>query len=143
MRIKLLICALLLALLTPALSSCSTKGNVFSLNVGDCFNGSIFGEVENVDIVNCSSPHNGEIFAEFNVNKDDWPGEPYLESLAENECISRFKSYVGVSYESSIWYVAFLTPTISSWNQANDREISCIIEPESGKTSTKARNSRT
>ena len=143
MRIKILTFALTLAILAPTLSSCTSKGNVFSLDVGDCVNGSIIGEVENIDIVNCSSPHEGEIFAEFNVNRDSWPGASYLDSLAENGCISRFKSYVGVSYESSIWYVSFLRPTEESWKQVNDREVTCVIQPEYGKTSTKARNSRT
>ena len=131
------------ALFTSCLSlACASKGNIFSLNVGDCFNGATFGEIEDVEIVKCSEPHNSEVFAKVQVDRSSWPGESYIGNYAEESCVNRFRSYVGKNYYDSIWYVAWLSPTKLSWEEGDDREIVCLISPEYGRTSEEARNSR-
>lgn len=123
------------------LAGCS-QGNVFSLEPGDCFDGFPRGELENVEIVDCGEPHTNEVYATFNLSGSVWPGTYNIDSLADAGCFARFKSFVGIDYESSGWYVGLLRPTQDSWDSKNDREVTCTIEPYSGTVTGSARGTR-
>ena len=126
-----------------SLVSCSpTKGNVFSLDSGDCFNADSLGEVGEVKVLDCNSSHEYEVFAGFKVPSGEWPGYTSLGNTADAECESRFKSYVGIDYENSSWFITWLVPTEDSWNQVADRDVTCVLYDYFGTTSRAARNSR-
>jgi len=123
------------------LSAC-TQGNVFSLSVGDCFSGFADGiEIADVDIVSCGLPHDSEVYSVFPAPGSTWPGASTLIQLAEDGCIARFETYIGLDYEFSEWYVAYLHPTRDSWERLGDREITCVVQPEYGNVSWSARDS--
>ena len=128
------------------LSGCSAKGNVFSLSVGDCFNGVMstyeHSEVGDVDVVSCSKPHTYEVYSEFELTGSSWPGQSTVSSRADEICWSRFASFVGMDYDSSEWYLTSVFPTQDSWNRGNDREVTCSVGPEYGKTTGSARGTR-
>lgn len=128
---------LIAALAFSGLSACG-KGNVFSLKVGTCFNGSLEGELKDVETVTCSEPHGSEVYAVFDAPGSSWPGENSLVRLADRGCLSSFKAFVGEEYEYSEWYIAYLYPTKDSWEQIDDREITCVVEPEYGQVSWSA-----
>ena len=140
---KIVFCLLAFSASASLLSCSPTKGNVFSLEVGDCFNAGIGGnEVAEVDIKDCNSSHEYEVFANFKLPDGTWPGYTSLANTADSQCISRFESYVGIDYESSEWYVDWLVPTEDSWNQGDDRDVTCVLYNNFGTTSRVARNSR-
>ena len=125
--------AVSLALLLVA-SGCSTKGNVFSLSVGDCFNGVTstyeHSEVGDVDVVSCSKPHTYEVYSEFELTGSSWPGLSTVMDQGDEGCWTRFASFVGIEYEYSEWYISSIYPTQDSWNKFDDREVTCVLGTE-------------
>ena len=99
--------------------SCST-GNVFSLEVGQCFADAISSsseEVENVDIVDCDKPHLNEIYAVVDLPEGDFP-LVFIDEDSAEICYNAFESFVGLAYEYSIYEANFLRPTMEhgkSW----------------------------
>ena len=125
------------------LAGCGTT--VDSLSVGDCFNGpeaSYVGtEVSDVDVVDCSEPHRYEIYAAKEMTNSSFPGDNQAANMADDYCLSRFQSYVGMEYTYSIYYISSAVPTSGSWSQG-DRSIQCALGLEFGKKVGSARNSR-
>jgi len=125
--------AVALALLLVA-SGCSSKGNVFSLTVGDCFSGVMssyeHSEVGDVDVVSCSKLHRYEVYSEFELTGSSWPGLSAVTSRSEESCLTRFASFVGIEYEYSEWYISSFYPTEDSWNKGDDRKVTCFLGTE-------------
>ena len=91
-----------------------------------------------------SNAHNAQAFAVFDLVGfgDAYPGAEALGKQAEAGCYKRFAKFVGVSYEQSELYFSSLDPTEGSWVEFNDREIVCLLVPDSGTFGYDARNSR-
>lgn len=103
-------------------------------DVGDCMQLSTMGtSVDDLPTVECSEPHEGEVFA---VQDTDYDGDYSLiavEEAAGELCATEFETYVGTPYaESEIWFTLLL-PDATGWGRG-DRQIICIAyEPgESG-----------
>ena len=105
------------------------QGNVFSLKVGDCFNGGAAGtEVSDVTIVDCAKPHDAEVFSVFDYPNapSDFPGTDALNTAVTDKCNPDFETYVGKDYNSSTYGLAPLLPTEDGW-KSGDHEIVCLI----------------
>lgn len=104
-------------------------GNVFDLSVGDCFDDTediSGGEVSDVPIVDCSEPHDNEVFHTFEVDDGEFPGDDGIVAEAQEQCVPAFEEYVGTDYASSRLDVFPITPTEKSW-EGGDREIVCAL----------------
>ena len=102
-------------------AACSDEGNVFSLEVGDCFDDPGFGsQVSDVPIVECSQPHDNEVYAVFESPDGSLP--PVSEF--EQGCLDRFDSYFSASYATSEIYAGYFSPSDDSWADG-DRETIC------------------
>jgi len=121
-------------------AGCSQKGNSFSLSVGDCYNGYVLGaefiDVGDVDFVSCSEPHLYEVYSNFELTGSSWPGDSTVADRAFQECLSRFRSFVGIGYDYSEWYMAALWPTKNSWNDIDDRLVTCLLTTENDQLTT-------
>jgi hypothetical protein len=119
---------LVVVLAAAALAAC--QGNVFSLKVGDCFTGGTSDEnVSNVSIVDCSQPHDGEIYSVFDYPNapSAFPGDGTVTQTGDSQCAQDFATYVGIDWsESSIYSFSELQPSSDSWGQG-DRTIDCVI----------------
>ena len=116
----------------------------FSIEVGDCLNlPSEVTQVQSVEGVPCSQPHRAQAYAVFDLVGfgDVFPGSSAFEEQAGSRCYEEFESFVGVPYEESELYFTTLEPTKESWTGMADREIICLLVPESGNFSYDARNS--
>ncbi len=106
--------------------------SVTSLQVGDCVNG--LHESENISslpAVPCSEPHEGEVFALFDLQAADHPGGSAVIRQAEDECIRGLPSYApGAAGDPSIALFS-LYPTDTTWRQG-DREVVRIASDPSG-----------
>tara|TARA_B100000315_G_C14471371_1_gene538510 strand:- start:565 stop:996 length:432 start_codon:yes stop_codon:yes gene_type:complete len=115
-------------------SGCSLKGNVFYLSVGDCYNDDPLtyevSEVGDVDVVSCSKPHTYEVYSEFELTGSSFPGQSTVISRADEGCFTRFASFVGIEYDYSEWYYSTIFPTKDSWNNLDDRQVTCILGTE-------------
>lgn len=118
----------------------------FVIEVRDCLNlPSEVGEVQSVEGVPCSHPHNAQAYAVFDVMGfgDEFPGSAAFQEQAFEGCYDRFEGFVGVPYEESELYIETLEPTEGSWTQLDDREIVCLLVlRDRGMFSYDAQNSR-
>ena len=104
------------------------QASVFSLPVGTCFDDQPEGEISSVPEVDCSEPHDNEVFALINYSEaDTYPGTDQLSEISESLCIAEFEGYVGLDYNSSALAVFPIYPTEESWKNDNDREIICAL----------------
>jgi Septum formation len=139
---------------TATLSTTESGAVVFvdDLRLGDCFNESNFGdpglyEVGEITVVDCGSPHDGEVFAVATLPGE--PGAPYpaddeLEKLTIERCLGEFAQYVGIEYADSIWEVNWYVPSEVTWRKYDDRGVVCHLgDPDFNKTEGSKRNSRT
>ena len=100
--------------------------DVFSLAVGDCLNDlDASGEVSAVPKVDCSEPHDSEIYKSVIMSDGDFPGEEAISAASEEGCLAEFETFVGAPYETSLVDFNYYQPTESTW-ASGDREILCI-----------------
>jgi hypothetical protein len=118
-----------LVALTVPLAACS--GNVFELAVGDCFDDGDMAlegveEVEEVPLVECSEPHDNEVYAVVTVDGEVFPGEEAIQDQADQVCHDDFDPFVGLDYQSSVLDFGWLVPTADSWDMG-DRVVACFV----------------
>jgi len=103
--------------------------DIFTIAVGDCLVENVSeGAVSAVKTVPCDEPHAGEVFADYTMDEGEYPGEDAVFAKAEEECSAGFETFVGLSYEDSTLEFSYYYPVEDTWNEADDRLISCIIE---------------
>ena len=117
----------------------------FVIEVRDCLNlPNDLSEVQSVEGVPCSQPHNAQAYATFDVTGfgDAFPGSAAFQDQASQGCYDRFEGFVGLPYEKSELHITTLEPTQESWTQLDDREIVCLlILPDQGTFNYDAQNS--
>ena len=111
------------------------QGDVFTVSVGDCLSEAASdGEVTEVPIVPCSEPHDAEIYHDFEIDGTEYPGDDEVTRLADEGCLGAFEDFVGIPYDASKLEVTYYTPTEGSWNDVDDRLVSCMILDPAGPT---------
>ncbi len=110
-----------------AVSACSSAGNATELEVGDCFQDpDNLSEVVDVETVECTEPHDNEVFLVEEQDDGDFPGNTELQSTAEELCSGgEFEDYVGVPFESTAINAGFLVPSEELWDDGF-RDIVCF-----------------
>jgi len=112
----------------------SGAGNlsVFDLQVGDCFDAAFdpnaYTEIDEVHAIPCAEAHQYEMYtvAEYPAGEaPSGPEEDYTPWETE-ACLGGFESYVGLDYDSSMYYISALVPTDSSWAQG-DNTLMCFL----------------
>ena len=121
----------LLAVVTVSLLLAGCSGNVFDLKVGDCLDEPAGEEITNVNRVDCSEPHDSELYATFDLAGDSYPGASVVEEAAVDGCLDAFEPYVGREYATSRLEVWWLEPSRESWSDG-DREIACMLSEPGG-----------
>lgn len=131
----------LLAVLTIVFAACggperddagniieSGTEDVFSLQVGDCFDNESeeADEIANVPAVPCAEPHDNEVYYAFDLDDGAYPGEEAISQAAFTECLGSFETYVGNTYEASALDISYLSPTPEGWDEG-DQEVLCIL----------------
>jgi len=107
--------------------------SAMSLQVGDCLNGlQEEGDVQNLPAVPCAEPHEGEVYATFDLPEGDYPGETAIVDQAEAGCDERLSSVAPDAYADPSVGLFYLAPLEASW--PDDREVVCIAISMSGTT---------
>ena len=102
---------------------------VTTLDPGDCINDlEETNSVENLPVVPCSAPHDGEVYAVFNLADGPWPGDTAVQQQAETRCNDEFDKYASSPDEKLELF--YLHPLKSSWWR--DRGVTCIATDPSG-----------
>jgi hypothetical protein len=109
-------------------------GNVFSLDVGDCFDDPTpeSSEVTDVELVGCDSPHDNEVYATFELPDTDFPGPDEVFETALAGCAERFEDLIGAPVGEGDLDATLLAPTEQSWTSRDDREVICYLVDASG-----------
>ncbi|MEX0796258.1 MAG: septum formation family protein [Acidimicrobiia bacterium] len=110
-----------------ALTACS-QSDVFKPSIGNCFDDDLAfnEEVSDLPFVECSEPHDNEIYAIHRMTDVTYPGVEATGELADEWCVDEFESFVGVAYDVSELDIGWLAPTEDSWS-GGDREIVCFL----------------
>lgn len=126
------------------LTACGpATGDVFSLEVGDCFDDpdASLEQVFEVPIVDCDEPHDNQVYAIFELGNGAFPGDTEVAQRAQAGCIDRFDDYVGVEYAASALFATWLYPTEVSWEEG-DREVICVLFDQEGPLEGSLRGAR-
>lgn len=110
----------------------TVSDTVFNLRVGDCFNEPEGAQVNEVELVPCSEPHDKEVYAELTLPDGDLPDD--VKEQADEFCYNEFEPFIGVSYEESTLYYRYFFPSQDTWDYENDRLITCIVYDSAGQT---------
>lgn len=90
-------------------------------------------EVEELPVVGCDVEHSHEIYSTVGYDaKDVYPGLDELTTFAEVECLRRFETFVGISAFDSSLSFSWMLPSLSSWNEENDRDVLCTLSDADG-----------
>ena len=105
----------------------SGSESAFKIQVGDCTNAELKEQTTSVKLVPCTEPHTHEAY--FAVEHEDgpYPGSTALETYAEQQCVGAFPAYVGVEVAESSLYFTYLYPSVSTWNDKQDRQVVCFV----------------
>jgi hypothetical protein len=103
---------------------------VDDLSIGDCFMNPTETEITTVETVDCTEPHDYEVyaFAELAASSSGFPGDAALFAEAGEECFDPFLAYTGLTVESQdfdFFYEVFI-PDRTSWEDGN-RESMCAV----------------
>lgn len=115
-----------------------SEQDVFALAVGDCLLESDAGadEVFSVPVVDCSLPHDYEVYAEVTLtDAAEYPGDDLVSAEAEELCYEPFAPYVGISWEESALNYSYYSPSESSWAEG-DRAVTCLVLDPTGEQLT-------
>jgi hypothetical protein len=110
----------------------SLSGDVFSLKVGDCIDLPSTDEaVSDVQHQPCTSAHDAEVFLNLTdptANGAAFPGSDSFRAQVVSQCVPAATAYLGTSFDSQTDLdVGWFRPTQDSWDQRNDRGITCYL----------------
>ena len=100
----------------------------FRIQLGDCLNGMTTGLIESMEGVPCTTPHDVEVYHAFLLPDGEYPGDDAISEAASNTCYDAFEPFVGHEYETSIYDYSFLSPSLGSWDELDDREVLCLMD---------------
>ena len=87
-------------------------------------------EVGDLPVVECTDPHDAEVFAVADTALIDFDLDALFEE-AEGYCLSQFEGYVGTTYYDSPLEISasWLVPNVETW-ELGDRAMVCLISAE-------------
>lgn len=118
-----------------AIVETAEAADIFSIGVGDCTNDpddAATEEVQSVEAVPCDGPHDNEAYYAEDLPDGEFPGDDAVSTAADEICLTQFEPFVGLSYEESRLAFFPFRPTQESWEQADDREVLCMVYDAAG-----------
>ncbi|MFB7030383.1 MULTISPECIES: DUF4190 domain-containing protein [unclassified Streptomyces] len=124
----------------------SRSKSPFSLRTGQCFSdhGKSAEYTTEVTVVDCASPHDGEVTGGFEVTGfTKWPGEDAIDAIAEKRCET-----VNLAYAMDTWaipedvWLFYYLPSSQSW-KLGDRTVTCALAAEKKRFSGSVRSDAT
>jgi len=103
-----------------------------ALQVGDCVNNLQNNtNLQSLPGVPCAQPHEGEVFAVFDLPGGDYPGRDAVREQVSTQCTAALYAYSpGARNDASIGLFT-VSPQEQSW-ASGDRHVVCIATPPSG-----------
>jgi serine/threonine protein kinase len=116
----------------PVTSAPSTAISATELQVGDCLNDLTDStDVSSLPSVDCAQPHQGEVFAVFDLPPGPYPGAAGVDDLVSKGCNARLAEYSpGAPTDDAVGLFS-VYPLEQNWERG-DREVVCIAKATSG-----------
>ena len=97
--------------------------------VGECFIVGDADEIDEVPVVDCTEPHDSELFARVDVSTlgTTYPGEETMFDWLFDECVERFPDYVGESYQASRYWIDMFIPTTDAWRDGDHTGLCTLV----------------
>lgn len=103
-----------------------------SLQVGDCIILPTEDQFDEVRRLECTAPHDGEIFFVGDHPDGDYPSDEAFEAFVDAQCLPAFEAFTGSAYDDQeVLDIGWFTPTDGSWENG-DRAVSCHLVPIDG-----------
>ena len=113
-----------------AISYLNRSTSVEDLTAGDCFDDPGSEAISEVDTVDCTEPHDYEMFASIILVGNDgvWPGSFELFEEADDACFEAFLDYTGISLDDEVfmWDYTTFIPEEESWAEGS-RDALCTL----------------
>jgi hypothetical protein len=101
--------------------------------VGDCFDVRPVDKAPPIYLkLDCSLPHQNEVFATFDYGGKDYPGPQVLEDQAKATCPAAWADYVGKPYEISSYEIAYQLPDQAGWGNGIRHVVGCLVVSGTG-----------
>jgi hypothetical protein len=102
------------------------KSAIFSLKTGECINPN----GQTATIVSCTTPHDAEVFATFELPGSKWPGTAAVRASASSGCTTRLTGYLNPQLAISL-ASTYIYPDSVAW-QAGTRTVICEVRAARG-----------
>ncbi len=112
-------------------TSPATRGP-FEIKAGDCLGSLTAGTANQVVLVPCSDPHYWQAYLITSMSPGPYPGQSRISEVGNQVCNSAFPGFVGVAPAKSKYQFTFLYPTQDTWENVDDRAITCVAGKETG-----------
>jgi Septum formation len=117
---------LVAVLVALSITACGGGTAVDEVGVGDCFDDPETELVAALELIDCSLPHDNEVYAEVLMPGSQFPGDEEIAEFGFDACLAEFEGYVGESYVDSPLDYLFLSPSAESWD-GGDRAFLCFL----------------
>jgi len=118
----------------PVTTAPSTAISATELQVGDCLNDLTNStDVSSLPSVDCTQPHQGEVFAVFDLPPGPYPGADGVDDLVSKGCNARLAEYSPGAPSDDAVGLFSVYPLEQNWERG-DREVVCIAKATSGTT---------
>ncbi|MFE6997740.1 septum formation family protein [Microbacterium sp. NPDC057659] len=106
----------------------------WELEVGDCMPSDqpYTDDSGEIVVVPCSEPHSDEVFHQYEMSQDVYPGDKATELEATETCREAFTDFVGTPFEDSELEYYGIWPNEDTWNQDDDRAVQCVVYDTDG-----------
>ncbi len=103
------------------------------LKVGDCTKSQpAEGEVDDIEVTPCTTPHVGEVYAVFELPAGDFPGQTAVEQAAEKGCDDRIPAALeDAGADVGRLSAFYVYPQRANW-LFGDRTVTCLVVSEEG-----------
>jgi hypothetical protein len=100
------------------------------VQLGDCTGEIPEGVTLTVVVLPCDEPHEGEVYATFELSGDDYPGAEQVERFALGGCRSEAVAALPPDDET-LYDLVYLAPSQQTWENG-DRTVSCVLSDPDG-----------
>jgi Domain of unknown function (DUF4190)/Septum formation len=105
-----------------------------ALQAGDCVNNlKDTTSLLSLPAVPCSQPHEGEVFAVFDLPAGPYPGADAVNKQASTQCSDRITAYSPTAGTDGTYDLFLVYPRQQDWARG-DREIACVAAATAGTT---------
>ena len=116
----------------PSTPAPSTAISATDLEVGECLNDLAEStDVSSLPSVPCAQPHQGEVFAVFDLPAGPFPGSAGVDDLVNQGCNARLADYSPGAPADPAISLFSVYPLEKNWDQG-DREVVCIAKATAG-----------